>query len=95
MRRLYFLLVFSVLAILLDFLHVPPLVIFVVAALGIIPLAALIGQARFGCSQWLRALVALFGKTRFCSHRFPSPSSLNQCRLGRRRGGRRQCPARI
>jgi len=45
LRWLYFLLVFSVLAILLDFLHVPPLVIFVVAALGIIPLAALIGQS--------------------------------------------------
>lgn len=44
-RWLYFLLVFSVLAILLDFLHVPPLVVFVVAALGIIPLAALIGQS--------------------------------------------------
>jgi len=44
-RWLYFLLVFSVLAVVLDFLHVPPLVIFVVAALGIIPLAALIGQS--------------------------------------------------
>lgn len=44
-RWLYGLLVFSVLAIVLDFLHVPPLVIFVVAALGIIPLAALIGQS--------------------------------------------------
>ena len=44
-RWLYFLLVFAVLAILLDFLHVPPLIIFVVAALGIIPLAALIGQS--------------------------------------------------
>ncbi len=45
LHRLYFLLVFSVLAILLNFLHAPPLVIFVVAALGIIPLAALIGQS--------------------------------------------------
>lgn len=44
-RWLYGLLIFSVLAIVLDFLHIPPLVIFVVAALGIIPLAALIGQS--------------------------------------------------
>jgi Ca2+:H+ antiporter len=45
LRWLYILLVFSVLAIVLEFLHVPPLLIFVVAALGIIPLAALIGQS--------------------------------------------------
>jgi Ca2+:H+ antiporter len=44
-RWLYGLLVFSVLAIVLDFLHILPLLIFVVAALGIIPLAALIGQS--------------------------------------------------
>jgi Ca2+:H+ antiporter len=44
-RWLYFLLVFSGLAILLDILHVPPLIIFIVAALGIVPLAALIGTA--------------------------------------------------
>jgi Ca2+:H+ antiporter len=44
-RWLYILLVFSVLAIVLDFMHVPPLLIFVIAALGIIPLAALIGQS--------------------------------------------------
>jgi Ca2+:H+ antiporter len=44
-RWLYILLVFSVLAIVLDFLPVQPLLIFVVAALGIIPLAALIGQS--------------------------------------------------
>ncbi len=44
-RWLYILLTFSILAIVLDFLHVPPLLIFVVAALGIIPLAALIGQS--------------------------------------------------
>jgi Ca2+:H+ antiporter len=44
-RWIYFLLVFSVLTIVLDLMHVPPLVIFVVAALGIIPLAALIGQS--------------------------------------------------
>jgi Ca2+:H+ antiporter len=44
-RWLYFLLVFSLLAIVLDLLHVPPLLIFIVAALGIVPLAALIGAA--------------------------------------------------
>lgn len=44
-RWLYGLLVFSVLTIILDFLHVPPLLVFIVAALGIIPLAALIGQS--------------------------------------------------
>src|ERR1700751_646059 len=44
-RWLYFLLVFSVLAVILDFLHVTPLLIFIVAALGIVPLAALIGVA--------------------------------------------------
>ena len=44
-RWLYFLLVFSVLAVILDFLHVDPLFIFIVAALGIVPLAALIGTA--------------------------------------------------
>src|SRR5215469_15143855 len=44
-RWLYFLLVFSVLAVVLDFLHVPDLLIFIVAALGIVPLAALIGVA--------------------------------------------------
>ena len=42
---LYSLLIFSVLAVVLDFLRIPPLLIFVVAALGIIPLAALIGQS--------------------------------------------------
>ena len=44
-RWLYFLLVFSLLAIILDFLQLPPLIIFIVAALGIVPLAALIGTA--------------------------------------------------
>lgn len=44
-RWLYFLLIFSVLAIILDFLPVPSLLIFIVAALGIVPLAALIGTA--------------------------------------------------
>ena len=43
-RWFYFLLIFVPLAIILDFLHVPPLLLFVVAALGIVPLAALIGQ---------------------------------------------------
>lgn len=44
-RWLYFLLIFAILAPILDFLHVPQALLFVVAALGIIPLAALIGQA--------------------------------------------------
>src|SRR5581483_10902581 len=39
------LLVFAVLAPVLDFLHLPPIVLFIVAALGIVPLAALIGEA--------------------------------------------------
>jgi Ca2+:H+ antiporter len=44
-RWLYFLLIFTVLAPILDILHVPPLLIFLVAGLGILPLAALIGLA--------------------------------------------------
>src|SRR6266568_5412373 len=48
-RWLYFLLIFAVLAPVLsflqDFVHAPQAVLFVVAALGIIPLAALIGKA--------------------------------------------------
>lgn len=44
-RWLYVLLVFAVLAPVLDFLHLPPIVLFIVAALGIVPLAALIGEA--------------------------------------------------
>ncbi len=44
-RWLYFLLIFAVLAPVLDFLQIPQALLFVVAALGIIPLAALIGQA--------------------------------------------------
>jgi Ca2+:H+ antiporter len=44
-RWLYFLLIFAVLAPILDAFHIPPPVLFAVAALGIIPLAALIGQA--------------------------------------------------
>ncbi len=44
-RWLYFLLIFTVLAPLLSFLHIPALLLFVVAGLGILPLAALIGQS--------------------------------------------------
>ena len=44
-RWLYFLLIFAVLAPVLAILHLPPLLIFVVAGLGILPLAGLIGQA--------------------------------------------------
>src|SRR5216684_5681414 len=44
-RWLYFLLIFTVLAPILDVLHLPPLLIFLVAGLGILPLAALIGVA--------------------------------------------------
>ena len=44
-RWLYFLLIFAVLAVVLDFLKIPPLILFPIAALGIIPLAALIGQS--------------------------------------------------
>ena len=44
-RWLYFLLIFAVLAPILNFFHVPPLLVFGVAGLGILPLAALIGQA--------------------------------------------------
>ena len=44
-RWLYFLLIFTVLAPILDVFHLPPLLIFLVAGLGILPLAALIGLA--------------------------------------------------
>ncbi len=44
-RWFYFLLIFSFLAVLLYFVHAWPLLVFIVAALGIMPLAALIGQA--------------------------------------------------
>ena len=43
-RWFYFLLIFAVLAPVLVLLHMPPVLVFVVAALGILPLAALIGQ---------------------------------------------------
>jgi Ca2+:H+ antiporter len=44
-RWLYFLLLFTVLAIVFNFFSFPPLLLFVVAGLGIVPLAALIGVA--------------------------------------------------
>lgn len=46
-RWLYVLLIFAVLAIALSFLHVavPPILLFIIAGLGILPLAALIGQS--------------------------------------------------
>ncbi|MBO0796357.1 MAG: hypothetical protein J2P36_36160, partial [Ktedonobacteraceae bacterium] len=50
-RWLYFLLIFAVLAPILELLHVPPPVLFVVAALGIIPLAALIGESVEGVAE--------------------------------------------
>jgi Ca2+:H+ antiporter len=42
---MYFLLVFAVAAPVLDLLRVPPPLLFIIAGLGILPLAALIGQA--------------------------------------------------
>ncbi len=50
-RWLYFLLIFAVLAILLDLFHVSPILIFIVAALGIVPLAALIGESVEGVAE--------------------------------------------
>ena len=46
-RWFYYLLVFAALAVVLAFLHiaVPPLLLFIIAGLGILPLAALIGQS--------------------------------------------------
>ena len=44
-RWLYFLLIFAVLAPVLNALHVPPAALFIVAGLGIVPLAGLIGQS--------------------------------------------------
>ncbi|GCE04027.1 calcium:proton antiporter [Dictyobacter aurantiacus] len=47
-RWLYFLLIFAVLAVVLEyvpFIHIPSWMLFVIAALGIVPLAALIGQS--------------------------------------------------
>ena len=44
-RWLYILLIFAVLAPVLDALHVPAAVLFIIAGLGIVPLAGLIGQS--------------------------------------------------
>src|SRR5579863_6697933 len=44
-RWLYFMLIFAVLALLLALLHAPAIPLFVAAGLGIVPLAALIGQS--------------------------------------------------
>lgn len=50
-RWLYFLLIFAVLALVLNFLPVPPILLFIVAALGIVPLASLIGKAVEGVAE--------------------------------------------
>lgn len=50
-RWLYFLLIFAVLAPILEFLHAPALLLFAVAGLGIVPLAALIGQSVEGIAE--------------------------------------------
>jgi Ca2+:H+ antiporter len=50
-RWLYFLLIFAVLAPILDVLHISPTILFAVSALGIVPLAALIGQAVEGVAE--------------------------------------------
>jgi Ca2+:H+ antiporter len=50
-RWLYFLLIFAVLAPILELVHAPPLLIFSIAALGIIPLAALIGVSVEGVAE--------------------------------------------
>src|SRR5712692_5043101 len=44
-RWLYVLLIFTALALPLSLLPVPPLLLFIIAGLGILPLAALIGQS--------------------------------------------------
>ena len=44
-RWLYFFFIFTILSPVLNFLHVPYVIIFIVTALGIMPLAALIGDA--------------------------------------------------
>ena len=51
-RWLYFLLLFALLAPLLELVHAPPLLIFIVAALGIVPLAALIGDSVEGVAEY-------------------------------------------
>lgn len=50
-RWFYLLLIFAVLAPILELFHVPPPILFVIAALGIIPLAALIGQSVEGVAE--------------------------------------------
>src|SRR5438270_13115646 len=50
-RWLYLLLIFAVLAPILDLLQAPSIVLFIVAALGIVPLAALIGQSVEGVAE--------------------------------------------
>lgn len=50
-RWLYFLLIFAILAPIVELLHLPPLLIFVIAALGIVPLAALIGESVEGVAE--------------------------------------------
>ena len=44
-RWMYFLLIFTLAALILDVFHAPPLLIFIIAGLGILPLAALIGDS--------------------------------------------------
>lgn len=44
-RWLYGLLALSILTIVLSFFPVPPLLLFVIASLGLIPLAGLVGQS--------------------------------------------------
>jgi Ca2+:H+ antiporter len=51
-RWLYFLLIFAILTPLLELLHAPPLLIFIIAALGIVPLAALIGVSVEGVAEY-------------------------------------------
>src|SRR2546421_11140077 len=50
-RWFYVLLIFSVAAPLLALLHVPPLLLFLLAGLGILPLAALIGTSIEGIAE--------------------------------------------
>src|SRR5216683_6949681 len=50
-RWLYFLLLFAVLAPVLNLLHIPSILLFIVAGLGIVPLAALIGQSVEGVAE--------------------------------------------
>lgn len=52
-RWLYFLLIFAVLAVAFEYLplHIPSWLLFVIAALGIVPLAALIGQSVEGVAE--------------------------------------------